>query len=124
MEDNPSQRNCYNQWSLPSFSTKGNRVFQIVLRGGGKSPLVGGSQKFCKGEYFYWGVRTLKKALCPLFMDGVQLPQGYRATSRREFTFYHQVPRKLWYSSDRPWKDERLSQPWSHPVVLNMGPVD
>ena len=26
------------------------------------------------------------------FMDGVQLPQGYRATSRRQFTFYHEVP--------------------------------
>ena len=26
------------------------------------------------------------------FMDGVQLPQGYRATSRRPFTFYHEVP--------------------------------
>ena len=22
---------------------------------------------------------------------------------------------------DQPWKDERLSQPWSHPVVLNQG---
>ena len=25
----------------------------------------------------------------PFFMDEVQLPQGYRATSRRQFTFYH-----------------------------------
>ena len=41
-------------------------------------------------------------------MDGVQLPQGYRATSRRQFTFYHQVPRKFWYSFDQPWKDESL----------------
>ena len=31
----------------------------------------------------------LKKTLWPLFMDGVQLPQGYRATTRRQFTFYH-----------------------------------
>ena len=60
-----------------------------------------------------------KKTLWPLFMDGVQLPQGYRGTSRRQFTFYHQVPRKSWYSFDRPPKDQRLSQPWSHPVVLN-----
>ena len=29
-----------------------------------------------------------KETLCPLFMDGVQLPQGYRATTRRQFTFY------------------------------------
>ena len=24
----------------------------------------------------------------------------------------------------RPLKDERLSRPWSHPVVLNTGPLD
>ena len=30
-----------------------------------------------------------KKTLWPFFMDGIQLPQGYRATSRRQFTFYH-----------------------------------
>ena len=30
-----------------------------------------------------------KKTLGPLFIDGVQLPQGYRATMRRQFTFYH-----------------------------------
>ena len=24
----------------------------------------------------------------------------------------------------QPWKDERLTQPWSHPVDLNMGPLD
>ena len=28
------------------------------------------------------------------------------------------------YSFYQPRKDERLSQPWSHPVVLNMGPLD
>ena len=46
------------------------------------------------------------------------------ATSRREFTFYHSVPRNFWYSFYRPQKDERLSRPWSHPVVLNAGPLD
>ena len=30
-----------------------------------------------------------KKTLWPLFMDTVQLCQGYRATARRQFTFYH-----------------------------------
>ena len=49
-------------------------------------------------------------------MDGVQLYQGYRATKRKQFTFYHEVPRKSWYSLDRPRKDERLSQIWSHPI--------
>ena len=45
-------------------------------------------------------------------------------TSRRQFTFYHSVPRNPWYSFYRPRKDERLSRPWSHPVVLNTGPLD
>ena len=42
-----------------------------------------------------------------------------RATSRRQFTF----PRNL-YSFYRPPKDEGLSQPWSHSVVLSMEPLD
>ena len=46
------------------------------------------------------------------------------ATSRRQFTFYHSVPRNSWYSFYRPQKDERLSRPWSHPVVLSTGPLD
>ena len=29
-----------------------------------------------------------------------------------------------WYSLYRPRKDERLSQPWSHPVVLNTRTLD
>ena len=32
---------------------------------------------------------NLKKTLWSLFMDGVQLPQGYRVTTRRQFSFYH-----------------------------------
>ena len=43
---------------------------------------------------------------------------------RKQFTFYHQVPRNSWYSFYRPRKNERLSQPWSHPVVLITGPLD
>ena len=46
------------------------------------------------------------------------------ATSRRQFTFYHSVPRNSWYSFYRPRKYERLSRPWSHPVVLITGPLD
>ena len=34
------------------------------------------------------------------------------------------VPRNSWYSLYRPRKDERLSQPWSHPVVLNTRTLD
>ena len=39
----------------------------------------------CIGKYKYKN----KKTLWHLFMDGVQLPQGYRAITRRQFTFYH-----------------------------------
>ena len=46
------------------------------------------------------------------------------ATSRTQSTFYHLVPRYSWYSFYRPRKDERLSWPWSQPVVLNTGPLD
>ena len=35
----------------------------------------------------------LKKTLWPFLINGVQLSQGYRATTRRQFTFYHSVPR-------------------------------
>ena len=46
------------------------------------------------------------------------------ATSRRQFTFYHSVPSNSWYSFYQPHKDERLSWPWSQPVVLNTEPLD
>ena len=46
------------------------------------------------------------------------------ATSRRQFTFYSSVLRNSWYSFYRPLKDERLSRPWGHAVVLDMGPLD
>ena len=45
------------------------------------------------------------------------------ATLSRQFTFYHSVPRNSWYSFYRPRKDERLIRSWSHPVVLNTGPI-
>ena len=41
-------------------------------------------QKFVFSFLFFF---FKKKTLCPLFMDRVQLPQGYRATTRRPFTF-------------------------------------
>ena len=61
--------------------------------------------------------------MAPFFMDGFNCLKA-TATSRRQFTFYHIFPRNSWYSFYWPWKDERLSQPWSHPVVLNTGPLD
>ena len=53
--------------------------------------------------------KTIKKSFWPLFIDGVQLSQSYRATARKQFIFYHYVPENFWYSFDRPWKDVMLS---------------
>ena len=65
-----------------------------------------------------------KKKLCgPFLWMGFNSLKA-RITSRRQFTFYHEVPRNSWYSFYWPQRDERLSQPWSHPVVLNTGPLD
>ena len=64
------------------------------------------------------------KKLWPLFMHGVQLSQGYRTTTKRQFTSYHSLPRSSCYLFNRPLKDERLGWPWSHPAVLNPGPLD
>lgn len=62
----------------------------------------------------------LKKTLCPIFfMDGFQLPQGYKATTRIQFSFYHQGTSNSWYSFDRLRKVDKLSRPWSNPVHLN-----
>ena len=52
------------------------------------------------------------------------LSQGYGATTRRKFTFYHSVPRSFMYSTDRTRKDERLCRYCCHPVVLNRGSLD
>ena len=40
------------------------------------------------------------------------------------YRYYFGIYSFEWYSTYRPQKDERLSQPWSHPVVLNTGPLD
>ena len=52
----------------------------------------------------------------------VCLPQGCRATTRRQLSFNHVAPRNPWYSFDQPQKDKRLHQPWNLPVVLNPAP--
>ena len=46
---------------------------------------------FCRTKGII-SIKEIKKTLktsWPLFMDRVQLPEGYRSTSRRQFTFYH-----------------------------------
>ena len=64
------------------------------------------------------------KSLCSLFMDEVQLSQVYRATMRRQFTFYQSVPWSSWYSFNQLWKVERLIWTWSHSLILNLGPLE
>ena len=90
-----------------------------------KSNAYYGSFHALSWQYAWCEKKTFKlKLYSPFFVDGVQLLQGYTATSRRQFTFYHQVPRKSWYSFDLHRKDERLSRCWSHPVVMNTRPLD
>ena len=60
--------------------------------------------------FFNFSKIHLKKTLWFLFMDGVHLSQGCTATSRRQFIFYHSVPRTYRYSFNWPRKDKRLSQ--------------
>ena len=38
--------------------------------------------------------------------------------------FTTKVPVNSWYSFYQPRKDEGLSRCWTHPVVLNTGPLD
>ena len=62
------------------------------------------------------GTFTKKILYGPLLWMEFKLPQGYRATTKRQFIFYHSVPRSSWYLCYRPQKDKRLSQPWNHRV--------
>ena len=64
-----------------------------------------------------------KKTLWPLFMDGVQLSRGYSHFEEAVY-FLPFSSQKLLYSFYQPRKDDRLSRPWSHPVVLNTGSLD
>ena len=56
--------------------------------------------------------------------DRIQMHQGCRATTRKQFTSDHEGRRSLWYSSDKPRKDERLTRQSSHQVVLNRGHLE
>ena len=66
----------------------------------------------------------MQKTLWPLFMNGVQLSQGYiyKVTAKRQFTFYHSIHKSSWNSFNRPRKDGRLRWIRSHPAVLNSRP--
>ena len=55
-------------------------------------------------------------------MDVVQLSQGSRATTQRLFTTLS--PGIPGIHMIDLGKDDRLSRPWSNPVVLKPGPID
>ena len=57
------------------------------------------------------------KTLCPLFVDGVELPQGYTEPLWGDSLLF---TRNSWYSLNQSQRDERLRWPWCHPVVLNL----
>ena len=56
-------------------------------------------------------------------MDLTEMKNKKRKNKKRNKTLWP-LFRNSWYSSYQPWKDERVSQTWSHLVVLNMGPLD
>ena len=64
------------------------KSYIINVRRGSKYILDSGSGFIIYGKH---------KTLLPLFIDGVQLSKGYRATARIQFTFYYPVPRSSWY---------------------------
>ena len=66
-------------------------------------------RKLC--DPFLWMEFHCLKATEPLWGDGETV------------SFLPKVPKGLSYSFYQPWKEERLSQSWSHPVVLNWGPL-
>ena len=55
---------------------------------------------------------------------GFHYLKATRATTRRQFTFYHYISRNSWYIFDWPQRDERLSRSQRHPVILNTGPLN
>ena len=55
-------------------------------------------------------------------MDGVQLPQGM--SHFEEAVYFLPLSSQNFLVLILSREDERLSQPWSHPVVLSMGPLD
>ena len=55
-------------------------------------------------------------------MDGVQLPQGY--SHFEEAVYFLPLSPQKFLVLCRPRKDERLSRPWSHPVVLSTATLD
>ena len=108
-----------------------NSMLSLVTDYQGRSPRFGPaiqdiSNYTAEAPWFSYQMISLdqKKALWPLHLWMEFNCLKARATQRRQLTFCRYVPRNSWYSLYRPQKDERLSRPSSHPVVLNTGPLD
>ena len=80
------------------------------------------SNRLYSGQCDISSILLKKKQLYGSFQ--VQMLKVYRATTRKQFTFYHSVLRNSWYRFDQTRKDKRLTRPWSHTVALNTGPLD
>ena len=107
----------YPNWCIKVVNSPARLPFWWII-------LIFLSSYFLVGHVQFKLFTFFKKTLQSLFMNGVQLPQDYKATTKRQFTFYHSVPRTSWHSFSQPQKDERLSSSWSHSAVLNLGPLN
>ena len=72
---------------------------------------------------FFHNFTLIKKRYGPFLWMGFNYLKATEPTTI-QFTFYNSVPRSSWYLFNWPRKDERLSWPRSHPLVLNAGPLD
>ena len=85
--------------------------------------LLKSKQLFCELQYFLKILYLAFKTWWPLFMDGVQLPQGYSHFEEAVY-FLPFSSQKFLVLISFPRKHERLSRPWSNPVVLNTELLD
>ena len=53
-----------------------------------------------------------------LFMERIQCLKAAQTPQGDSLLLTTKCPRGSWNSFDRPWKNERLSQTWSHPRPL------
>ena len=105
VQNSPQESEYIYSVILPKFSSISSliaRDFQNIVVHSGRSAMMqeirGSSYPWTslvnfvwKGDKVNWRRKKLfkKNDLCPLFMDGLQLSQGCRATTRRQSTFHH-----------------------------------
>ena len=59
-----------------------------------------------------------------LFLANIECCPQFLEYALEGSLLFAKVPRNSWCWFDWPLKDEMLSWPWSHPVILNLGPLD